>query len=54
MEDQDREEGVDEAAWEVKELDREAIVSVLPAVTVPLTRGEPPVTRCYVPSVEKI
>jgi hypothetical protein len=54
VEDQTREEGLDEAAWEVKEQGREAIVSVPPAVTVSLTRGEPPVIRCYVPSVEKI
>jgi hypothetical protein len=54
VEEQDREEGVDEVAWEAKEQGREAIVSVPPAVTGPFTRGELPVTRCYVPSVEKI
>ncbi len=54
MEDQVRDEGVDAAAWGVKEQDREAIVSVPPADIVLLIKEEPLVTRCNVPNVGKI
>jgi hypothetical protein len=53
VEDRVREEAVDEAAWEDREQDPEVIVSVPSADIVLLTRGEPPVTRWYVPNVEK-